>query len=104
MTWKQLTERSRREWKLSAIDPHDRDTWRFGVRSAMCAANPGRFGPIPVQSGGFGPGRLGSISGVSRLAQLGRVVSALFHRWVVSARFLGSFRPDLFIVGKQVRY
>ena len=28
MTWKQLTERDRREWKLSAIDPHDRDTWR----------------------------------------------------------------------------
>ena len=26
MTWKQLTERNCREWKLSAIDPHDRDT------------------------------------------------------------------------------
>ena len=25
MTWKQLTERDRREWKLSAINPHDRD-------------------------------------------------------------------------------
>ena len=24
MTWKQLTERDRREWKLLAIDPHDR--------------------------------------------------------------------------------
>ena len=34
MTWKQLIERDRREWKLSAIDPHDRDTWRSGVRSA----------------------------------------------------------------------
>ena len=44
MTWKQLTERDRREWKLSAIDPHDRDTWRSGVRSAMRAASqlPGR--------------------------------------------------------------
>ena len=31
MTWKQLTERDRREWKLSAIDPHDRDTWRSGA-------------------------------------------------------------------------
>ena len=31
MTWKQLTERDRREWKLTAIDPHDRDTWRSGV-------------------------------------------------------------------------
>ena len=30
MTWKQLTERDRREWKLSVIDPHDRDTWRSG--------------------------------------------------------------------------
>ena len=44
MTWKQLTERDCREWKLSAIDPHDRDTWRSGVRSAMRAASqlPGR--------------------------------------------------------------
>ena len=28
-----------REWKLSAIDPHDRDTWRSGVRSAMHATS-----------------------------------------------------------------
>ena len=35
MTWKQLTERDCREWKLSAINPHDRRTWRSGVRSAM---------------------------------------------------------------------
>ena len=27
MTWKQLTERDCREWKLSAINPHDRHTW-----------------------------------------------------------------------------
>ena len=33
MTWKQLTERDCREWKLSAINPHDRHTWRSGVRS-----------------------------------------------------------------------
>ena len=33
MTLKQLTGR-----KLSAIDTHDRDTWRFGVSSAMHAA------------------------------------------------------------------
>ena len=39
MTWKQLTERDCREWKLSAIDPHDRRTWRSGVRSAMPAAS-----------------------------------------------------------------
>ena len=39
MTWKQLTEGDCREWKLSAIDPHDRYTRRFGVRSAMRAAS-----------------------------------------------------------------
>ena len=44
MTWKQPTERECREWKLSAIDPHNRHTWRSGVRSAMCATSqlPGR--------------------------------------------------------------
>ena len=49
MTWKQLTERDHREWKLSAIYPHDRDTWRSGVRSALRAASqlPGR-GPTVV--------------------------------------------------------
>ena len=49
MTWKQLTERDCREWKLSAINPHDRQTWRSGVRSAMHAASqlPGR-GPTNV--------------------------------------------------------
>ena len=39
MTWKQLTERDCREWKLSAINPHDRHSWRSGVRSAMRAAS-----------------------------------------------------------------
>ena len=39
MTWKQLAERDCREWKLSAINPHDRNTRRSGVRSAMCAAS-----------------------------------------------------------------
>ena len=39
MTWKQLTERDCREWKLSAISPHDRNMWRSGVRSAMRAAS-----------------------------------------------------------------
>ena len=39
MTWKQLTERDCREWKLSAINPHDRHTWRSGARSAMRAAS-----------------------------------------------------------------
>ena len=50
MIWKQLTERDRREWKLSAIDPHDRDTWRSGVRSAMRAAS-----QLPGRGGGGGP-------------------------------------------------
>ena len=56
MTWKQLTERDYREWKLSAIYPHDRHTWRSGVRSAMHTASqlPGRgstdvdVAPVPV--------------------------------------------------------
>ena len=39
MTWEQLTERDRREWKLSAVDPHDRHSWRSGVKSAMRAAS-----------------------------------------------------------------
>ena len=39
MTWKQLTEMDCGEWKLSAINPHDRHTWRSGVRSAMRAAS-----------------------------------------------------------------
>ena len=49
MTWKQLKERDCREWKLSAIDRHDRDTWRSAVRSAMHAVSqlPGR-GPTVV--------------------------------------------------------
>ncbi|RUS70873.1 hypothetical protein EGW08_021362 [Elysia chlorotica] len=47
MTWKQVTERDRKDWKLSTTDPHDRNTWRSGVRSAMRAASqlPGR-GPL----------------------------------------------------------
>ena len=49
MTWKQLTGRDCREWKLSDINSHDRRTWRSGVRSAMRAASPlsGR-GPTDV--------------------------------------------------------
>ena len=45
----QITERDFREWKLSAIDPHDRHTWRSGVISAVRAASqlPGR-GPTDV--------------------------------------------------------
>ena len=39
MAWKQLTERDCRELKLSAINPHDRNMWRSGVRSAMRAVS-----------------------------------------------------------------
>ena len=47
ITWRQLTERDCREWNLSAINPHDRDTWRAGMRSAICAASQllGRWPP-----------------------------------------------------------
>ena len=50
MTWQQLTERDRRERKLWAIDPHDRHTWRSGMRSDMGAASqlPGRGGGGPT--------------------------------------------------------
>ena len=56
MAWKQLTERECREWKLSAINPHNRDTWRSGVRCAMCAASQlpergatvGDIAPVPA--------------------------------------------------------
>ena len=57
MTWKQLTERECREGKLSAIDPHDRNSWRSGVRSAIRAPSqlPGRgptdedVAPVPAR-------------------------------------------------------
>ena len=39
MIWKQLTGRDCREWKLLAINPHDKHTWRSGVRPAMGAAS-----------------------------------------------------------------
>ena len=39
MTWKQLTERDCREWKLSAINPQYRNMWRSGVRVGMRAAS-----------------------------------------------------------------
>ena len=48
MTWKQLTERDCREWKLSAINLDDRHTWRSGVRSAMRAASQLSGGPTSV--------------------------------------------------------
>ena len=56
-TWMQLTERGCREWKLTAIDPHDRGTWRSGVRSTTRAASqlPGRgatvvdIAPVPAR-------------------------------------------------------
>ena len=50
MTGKQLTERDCRDSvEALSIDPHDGDTWRSGVRSAMRAASqlPGR-GPTVV--------------------------------------------------------
>ena len=39
MTWKSLTERDRREWKLNEVDPSERDVWRPNVRSTMRAAS-----------------------------------------------------------------
>ena len=39
LTWKKLTEKDCREWKLTTVDPQERSTWRSGVRSAMGAAS-----------------------------------------------------------------
>ena len=39
LTWKKLTEKDCREWKLMTVDPQERSTWRSAVRSAMCAAS-----------------------------------------------------------------
>ena len=49
LTWKKLTGKDCREWKLTTVDPQERSTWRSGVRSAMPAASqlPGR-GPTDV--------------------------------------------------------
>ena len=49
LTWKKLTERDCREWKLTTVDTQERSTWRSGVRSAMRAASqlPGK-GPTDV--------------------------------------------------------
>ena len=49
LTWKKLTERDCREWKLTTVDPQERSTWRSCVRSAMRAASqlPGK-GPTDV--------------------------------------------------------
>ena len=47
LTWKKLTEKDCREWKLRTVDPQERSTLRSGVRSAMRAASqlPGK-GPL----------------------------------------------------------
>ena len=49
LSWKKLTERDCREWKLTTVDPQERSTWRSGVRSAMRAASqlPGK-GPTDL--------------------------------------------------------
>ena len=39
MTWEELIESDCRERKLTAIDPHNRHTWRSGVRSVMGASS-----------------------------------------------------------------
>ena len=39
LTWKKLTERDCRDWKLTKVDPQERSTWRSGLSSAMRAAS-----------------------------------------------------------------
>ena len=38
LTWKKLTEKDCREWKLTTVDPQEKSSRRSGVRYAMCAA------------------------------------------------------------------
>ena len=67
----------------------------FSTVSTSTRMNPGRFGPIPVRSGRFGP-----ISGVSRFGPVG---AGRFGPISLVGRFGPLFRPDLSIWGKQVR-
>ena len=39
LTWKKLTEKDCREWKLTTVDTQERSTWRSGLSSAMRAAS-----------------------------------------------------------------
>ena len=39
MKLKKLMEKDCFEWKLTAVHPQERNTWRSGVRSAMPAAS-----------------------------------------------------------------
>ena len=67
--------------------------------------NLGRFCPIPVQSGRFSPGRFGPIFRLSRfsLTRVGRFGN--FQGVSFPPSLKGEpFRPDLFILRKQVRY
>ena len=50
LTWKKLTEKDCREWKLMAVDPQERSTWKSGVTSTMREASqlPGS-GPTDVE-------------------------------------------------------
>ena len=53
MTWKQLTERDCREWKLIAISPHDRHSLRSAMRAASQLSGRGPTGvdvaPVPAR-------------------------------------------------------
>ena len=40
MTWRQLTERDRREWKLSIIDPHNRDNLEIWCEICHACSKP----------------------------------------------------------------
>ena len=61
LTWKKLTGRDCREWKLTTVDPQERSTWRSGVRSAMLAVSqlPGKRptdvddAPAPAQKSDY---------------------------------------------------
>ena len=49
MTWQQLTERDCREWKLRAIDPHDRLTWTSCIRDLPCMQQASYLEGVPLK-------------------------------------------------------
>ena len=39
LSWSEVTERDRKQWNLTAVNPHDKTAWRAAVRGAMTAAS-----------------------------------------------------------------
>ena len=96
ITWKKLTEKDCREWKLTTVDPQERSTWRSGVRSAMHAASQlsGR-GPTDVDDA---PARLSNIW-LWWWWWLRRMISVRWFFWAPKAHKRTGCSPLLNIIG-----